>query len=191
MFLESEGPLNASLEWQQLQPLQGSFLDGAVRLPKQLIGARTPSPFCVRVALGGELAQTLAVQNAASERGRQERHGAAAAAATCSSARKCRAGALHPHPHRVGAVHQGRGRSAAPLQGAAAIRAERACRAAAPGRGRDLAQGTTLRCCLLQSTRSSGCPSRAQRQRCGAGRGAAAGGATGAGGRGVQKGQLP
>lgn len=37
-FLEAEGPLSNSLDWQNLQPLQGSFLDGASRLPKQLLG---------------------------------------------------------------------------------------------------------------------------------------------------------
>ena len=38
LFLESEGPLGTSMDWQRLQPLQGSFLDGATRLPKQLLG---------------------------------------------------------------------------------------------------------------------------------------------------------
>ena len=38
MFLEAEGALGLSMDWQQLHPMQGSFLDGAVRLPKQLIG---------------------------------------------------------------------------------------------------------------------------------------------------------
>lgn len=43
LFLEIEGHLGSSIEWQQLQPLQGSFLDSATRLPKQLIG-RAVSP---------------------------------------------------------------------------------------------------------------------------------------------------
>lgn len=38
-FLTAEGPLSNSLDWQGLQPLQGSFLDGASRLPKQLLGS--------------------------------------------------------------------------------------------------------------------------------------------------------
>ena len=37
-FLEADGSLSNSLDWQSLQPLQGSFLDGATRLPKQLLG---------------------------------------------------------------------------------------------------------------------------------------------------------
>lgn len=38
VFLEAEGALCNSLDWQGLQPLQGSFFDGATRLPKQLLG---------------------------------------------------------------------------------------------------------------------------------------------------------
>ena len=43
-FLEADGALSSSLDWQSLQPLQGSFLDGATRLPKQLLGM--PHLFC-------------------------------------------------------------------------------------------------------------------------------------------------
>lgn len=45
VFLEAEGALNGSLEWQQLQPMQGSFIDSATRLPKQLIGILRPLHF--------------------------------------------------------------------------------------------------------------------------------------------------
>ena len=44
VFLEAEGALGLSMDWQQLHPMQGSFLDGAVRLPKQLIGTQTLTP---------------------------------------------------------------------------------------------------------------------------------------------------
>ena len=38
-FLETEGPLGSSAEWQALHPAnRGGFLDSAVRLPKQLLG---------------------------------------------------------------------------------------------------------------------------------------------------------
>ena len=39
MFLETEGALAASYQWQQLQPLSSSLLEGVARLPKQLLGA--------------------------------------------------------------------------------------------------------------------------------------------------------
>ena len=39
MFLETEGALAASYQWQQLQPLSASLLEGVARLPKQLLGA--------------------------------------------------------------------------------------------------------------------------------------------------------
>lgn len=38
MFLEAEDPLGSSLQWQQLQPMHGSILEGVARLPKQLFG---------------------------------------------------------------------------------------------------------------------------------------------------------
>ena len=37
-FLEVEGALADSYQWRQLQPLQGSVLEGIARLPKQLLG---------------------------------------------------------------------------------------------------------------------------------------------------------
>ncbi len=39
-FLTVEGSLADSYQWRQLQPLQGSVLEGIVRLPKQLLGAQ-------------------------------------------------------------------------------------------------------------------------------------------------------
>lgn len=39
MFLEAEAPLGSNLQWQQLQPMHGSILEGVARLPKQLFGA--------------------------------------------------------------------------------------------------------------------------------------------------------
>lgn len=39
MFLETDGALAASYQWQQLQPLSSSLLEGVARLPKQLLGA--------------------------------------------------------------------------------------------------------------------------------------------------------
>ena len=39
VFLETEGALAASYQWQQLQPLSASLLEGVARLPKQLLGA--------------------------------------------------------------------------------------------------------------------------------------------------------
>ena len=38
-FLTVEGSLADSYQWRQLQPLQGSVLEGIARLPKQLLGA--------------------------------------------------------------------------------------------------------------------------------------------------------
>lgn len=38
VFLEAEAPLGSNLQWQQLQPLHGSILEGVARLPKQLFG---------------------------------------------------------------------------------------------------------------------------------------------------------
>ena len=38
VFLEAEAPLGSNLQWQQLQPMQGSILEGMARLPKQLFG---------------------------------------------------------------------------------------------------------------------------------------------------------
>ena len=40
VFLEAEGSLGDSLQWQQLQPVRGGLLEGISRLPRQLIGAR-------------------------------------------------------------------------------------------------------------------------------------------------------
>ena len=37
-FLTVEGSLAESYQWRQLQPLQGSVLEGISRLPKQLLG---------------------------------------------------------------------------------------------------------------------------------------------------------
>lgn len=37
-FLEADGVLSNSLDWQNLQPIQSTFLEGATRLPKQLLG---------------------------------------------------------------------------------------------------------------------------------------------------------
>lgn len=38
VFLEAEAPLGSNLQWQQLQPMHGSILEGMARLPKQLFG---------------------------------------------------------------------------------------------------------------------------------------------------------
>lgn len=38
-----EGALADSYQWRQLQPLQGSVLEGIARLPKQLLGALLPA----------------------------------------------------------------------------------------------------------------------------------------------------
>ena len=43
-FLTVEGSLADSYQWRQLQPLQGSVLEGIARLPKQLLGARLRCP---------------------------------------------------------------------------------------------------------------------------------------------------
>lgn len=42
-FLTVEGSLADSYQWRQLQPLQGSVLEGIARLPKQLLGRAHPS----------------------------------------------------------------------------------------------------------------------------------------------------
>lgn len=50
IFLEAEAPLGSNLQWQQLQPMHGSLLEGVARLPKQLFGespAVTPWPHLV------------------------------------------------------------------------------------------------------------------------------------------------
>lgn len=41
VFLEADTPLGSNLQWQQLQPMHGSILEGVARLPKQLFGKRT------------------------------------------------------------------------------------------------------------------------------------------------------
>ena len=41
-FLTVEGSLADSYQWRQLQPLQGSVLEGIARLPKQLLGLPFP-----------------------------------------------------------------------------------------------------------------------------------------------------
>ena len=46
VFLEAEGPLGATLQWQQLQPMHGSILEGVARLPKQLFGMCLPAASC-------------------------------------------------------------------------------------------------------------------------------------------------
>ena len=43
-FLTVEGSLADSYQWRQLQPLQGSVLEGIARLPKQLLGAHLRCP---------------------------------------------------------------------------------------------------------------------------------------------------
>ena len=43
VFLEADTPLGANLQWQQLQPMHGSILEGVARLPKQLFGMLLPS----------------------------------------------------------------------------------------------------------------------------------------------------
>ena len=45
MFLEAEAPLGSNLQWQQLQPLHGSILEGVARLPKQLFGKNCPANY--------------------------------------------------------------------------------------------------------------------------------------------------
>ena len=42
IFLEAEYPLGSNLQWQQLQPMHGSILEGVARLPKQLFGEPSP-----------------------------------------------------------------------------------------------------------------------------------------------------
>jgi hypothetical protein len=43
-FLTAEGRLSTSFEWQQLQPLRGSMLEGFARLPGQLFGSNGSVP---------------------------------------------------------------------------------------------------------------------------------------------------
>eukprot|EP00890_Picochlorum_soloecismus_P005292 jgi/Picsp_1/5764/NSC_03123-R1_sorting nexin-1 len=43
-FLTAEGKLSTSFEWQQLQPLRGSILEGFARLPGQLFGSNGSVP---------------------------------------------------------------------------------------------------------------------------------------------------
>eukprot|EP00887_Chlorella_sp_A99_P004757 scaffold4.g4757.t1 len=44
VFLRAEGQLATSFEWQQLQPLRGTLLEGVARLPRQLIGSDSSVP---------------------------------------------------------------------------------------------------------------------------------------------------
>lgn len=44
VFLTAQGSLCSSFEWQQLQPLHQSLLEGFARLPKQLMGAESMVP---------------------------------------------------------------------------------------------------------------------------------------------------
>ncbi|KAL3145148.1 hypothetical protein ABBQ38_001750 [Trebouxia sp. C0009 RCD-2024] len=44
VFLEAEAPLGSNLQWQQLQPMHGSILEGVSRLPKQLFGQDPAAP---------------------------------------------------------------------------------------------------------------------------------------------------
>ena len=48
-FLTVEGSLADSYQWRQLQPLQGSVLEGIARLPKQLLGGSRHLPTCTEV----------------------------------------------------------------------------------------------------------------------------------------------
>ena len=50
-FLTVEGSLADSYQWRQLQPLQGSVLEGIARLPKQLLGGFPPSSTSVMLRL--------------------------------------------------------------------------------------------------------------------------------------------
>ncbi len=47
VFLEADSPLGSNLQWQQLQPMHGSILEGVARLPKQLFGERLCN-FCYK-----------------------------------------------------------------------------------------------------------------------------------------------
>ncbi|DBA90824.1 hypothetical protein WJX77_010125 [Trebouxia sp. C0004] len=44
VFLEADSPLGSNLQWQQLQPMHGSILEGVARLPKQLFGQDPAAP---------------------------------------------------------------------------------------------------------------------------------------------------
>lgn len=44
VFLEVEGPLGSNFQWQQLQPLSGSTLEGLARLPMQVFGSDRAIP---------------------------------------------------------------------------------------------------------------------------------------------------
>lgn len=44
IFFIAEGKLLESLEWQQLQPLRASIIEGVARLPGQLMGSETAIP---------------------------------------------------------------------------------------------------------------------------------------------------
>lgn len=44
VFLTAEGSLASSFEWQQLQPLHTSLLEGFARLPRQLLGTDSSIP---------------------------------------------------------------------------------------------------------------------------------------------------
>lgn len=46
-FLETEGSLQGSMPWQQLQPVRGTLLEGIGRLPRQLIGSDSSVPSTV------------------------------------------------------------------------------------------------------------------------------------------------
>jgi hypothetical protein len=50
VFLRAEGSLASSFEWQQLQPLKGSLLDGLARLPRQLLGSNSAVPTTTEAA---------------------------------------------------------------------------------------------------------------------------------------------
>ncbi|GAB4824150.1 hypothetical protein N2152v2_011196 [Parachlorella kessleri] len=73
VFLEAEGPLNASYAWQQLQPLKGSLLEGVARLPRQLIGSDSAVPSTVEAAQNAKHTSDLLRRfREAGERMRQE-----------------------------------------------------------------------------------------------------------------------
>ncbi|KAL4859717.1 5'-3' exoribonuclease 2 [Chlorella vulgaris] len=47
VFLEAEGSLGSSFQWQQLQPARGTLIEGISRLPRQLIGTDSSVPTTV------------------------------------------------------------------------------------------------------------------------------------------------
>ena len=53
-FLTVEGSLADSYQWRQLQPLQGSVLEGIARLPKQLLGGSRHLP-CLHKSTEGAI----------------------------------------------------------------------------------------------------------------------------------------